>query len=240
MDSKSGMASAKRKYEKRKRSRAKLLEAAFQVFVKRGYEGASLERVADVLGFSKGAVYSNFASKDELFFELVASRIDQGIETVRSATESRTTRSQSEKRASVAHAIGRELRAFNETDMAWQLLFLEFCLRCARNTKLRAQLAERRREMRGKIAVFIVARAKAVGAQVGRMEAMDLATTVLALSNGFGIEGIIDPKAAPPRLLGELLSRIIDSSSFARGKTPPKQRPSRSRRSKSSTHTEAR
>ena len=42
-----------------------------------------------------------------------------------------------------------------------------------------------------------------------RADAMDLATATLALSNGLGIEGIIDPKAAPPRLLGELLSRIV-------------------------------
>ena len=43
---------------------------------------------------------------------------------------------------------------------------------------------------------------------------MDLATTTLALSNGFGIEGIIDPEAAPPRLLGEVLSRIVAAARF--------------------------
>jgi len=57
---------------------------------------------------------------------------------------------------------------------------------------------------------------RAAGTRLGRSEAMNLATTVLALSNDFGIEGMIDPEASPPRLFGELLSRIIDGSSFAR------------------------
>jgi hypothetical protein len=68
--------------------------------------------------------------------------------------------------------------------------------------------------MRGRIADLIEAKARAAGARIGRAEAMDLATTSLALSNGFGVEGAIDPKAAPPRLLGEVLSRIVSGAKF--------------------------
>jgi len=93
---------------------------------------------------------------------------------------------------------------------------LEFWIRCARNAELRAKLAQRRLAMRGRIADLVEAQAVAAGAHLSRAGAMDLATTVLALSNGMGIEGIIDPKAAPPRLLGDILSRIV-AGSFAAG-----------------------
>jgi AcrR family transcriptional regulator len=212
----SGTAEGRRKHEKKKNSRTKLLDAAFLVYTERGYEGASLERVAEAAGFSKGAVYSNFASKDELFFELLASRIDEGIESSRIAAEKqRKGRSRAGKGDAAARAIGRELRSFVEANPEWQLLFFEFWLRCVRNEKLRAQLAERRRAWREKIAESVETRVAAEGAHIGRTEAMDFATTVLALSNGLGIEGLIDPKAAPPRLFGELMSRIIAGSSFA-------------------------
>ena len=219
-----GKPPARRRRERREDVRARLIAAAVQVFAERGYEGASLERVAEAAGFSKGAVYSNFSSKDELFFELVSLRIDERLEAVRAATQKRTAgragagvRSGSGLEAeSAARAAGRALREVGEADPEWQLLFLEFWLRCARNEGLRAKLSERRREMRGRIADLVEAKAEAAGASIGRAAAMDLATTALALSNGFGIEGIIDPKAAPPRLLGEVLSRIIAGASFER------------------------
>ena len=78
---------ARRRREKREEVRSRLVAAAVGVFSERGYEGASLERVAEAAGFSKGAVYSNFSGKDELFFELVSAHIDERIEAVRKVTE---------------------------------------------------------------------------------------------------------------------------------------------------------
>jgi len=220
-----GAAPQRRKREKRDDVRAKLVAAAQGVFAGRGYEGASLERVAEAAGYSKGAVYSNFANKDELLFELVSARIDERIEAVRATRIKRPTRKDGSRIAtnpstkagdaeSAGRAAGRVLREVGEADPEWQLLFLEFWLRCARNPELRARLAERRKEMRARIADLIQAKAEEAGAKIARAEALDLATTSLALSNGFGVEGIIDPKAAPPRLLGEVLSRIIAGTTF--------------------------
>jgi len=207
----------RRRREKKEDVRARLLASAFGVFAERGYEGASLERVAQAAGFSKGAVYSNFSSKDELVFELVAAKIDERIEEARGAAEKRAAKARAAggtegAAADAAAAAGRELRAVGAADPAWQLLFLEFWIRCARNEELRAKLAQRRLAMRGRIADLVEAQAATAGARLGRAGAMDLATTVLALSNGLGIEGIIDPKAAPPRLLGDILSRIVAGS----------------------------
>jgi AcrR family transcriptional regulator len=193
--------------------RRRLLVAASAVFVKYGYEGASLERVAEAAGFSKGAVYSNFASKDELFFELVAARIDERAEAVRLVEARRRAHSRLDSAfsdaASIAYVAGKELRAIGVADPDWQMLFIEFWLRCVRNGELRAKLAARRRLMRATLAQLIEGEGSAAGGPIAHARAMELATTVLALSNGLGIEGLIDPKAVRPALFGELLARLI-------------------------------
>ena len=56
--------------KRRELTRAHLLAAAAEVFAERGFQRATLDQIADAAGFSKGAVYSNFASKDELFLAL--------------------------------------------------------------------------------------------------------------------------------------------------------------------------
>src|SRR4051812_29687054 len=60
--------------EQRERTRDALLDAAGRVFVERGFSGASVEAIAAEAGYTRGAFYSNFASKDELFAELLQRR----------------------------------------------------------------------------------------------------------------------------------------------------------------------
>ncbi len=212
---------------KREDVRRRLLDVAYGVFAERGYEGASLERVAEAAGFSKGAVYSNFANKDELFYELIAARIDERAEAVRKAAiRKAAARAAGSPKSSargkgpagpggaeaLARLAGLELRAMGTADPDWQTLFIEFWLRCARNESLRAKLAEKRRAMRAKIAALVEAEAAALGVPLDGEAALDLATIVLALSNGLGIEGIIDTKAVRPELFGEVLAKLVAPS----------------------------
>ena len=60
--------------ERRAQTRAKLLKAAGAVFARRGYHEATLEEIAERAGLSKGALYYNFASKEDLFLALLKTR----------------------------------------------------------------------------------------------------------------------------------------------------------------------
>lgn len=60
-------------------TRAKLLEHAVRVVAAEGYEGASIDKIAEAAGYSKGAFYSNFASKEELFLELLETHAGQDV-----------------------------------------------------------------------------------------------------------------------------------------------------------------
>ena len=62
---------------RRQLTREHLLAAAAQVFAERGFYGATLDEVARVAGFTKGAVYSNFESKDDLFLALFKANYGQ-------------------------------------------------------------------------------------------------------------------------------------------------------------------
>lgn len=66
---------------RRRRTRTRLLDAAFEVFAEEGVRAASVETIAEAAGFTRGAFYSNFSSKEELFFALMerekAMRIEQ-------------------------------------------------------------------------------------------------------------------------------------------------------------------
>lgn len=59
--------------EAKERTRQQLLAAAASVFAQKGFAGASLEEIAEAAGYSTGAVYYNFAGKEELFLELIRS-----------------------------------------------------------------------------------------------------------------------------------------------------------------------
>jgi len=207
-ESESGAEGGRPRRVRREDVRRRLLATASAVFEERGYEGASLERVAEAAGFSKGAVYSNFANKDELFYELIATRIDERIEAVQAAA-ARSSAKDSGGPATFARLAGLELREIGAAAPGWQTLFIEFWLRCARNDVLRARLAEKRLLMRDKIAGLAKKWAAESGLALEDSEAMDLATIVLALSNGLGIEGIIDPGAVRPELFGEVLAKIV-------------------------------
>ena len=66
-----------RQEERRARTRAALLRAAASTFAERGYDGASIDAIAASVGLSKGAVYSHFPSKLDLYLEVVRALLEQ-------------------------------------------------------------------------------------------------------------------------------------------------------------------
>jgi AcrR family transcriptional regulator len=63
--------------ERGDRSRARILEAATRVFAEDGYAGASMARILDTAGATKGGFYFHFASKQELALAVMGAQLDQ-------------------------------------------------------------------------------------------------------------------------------------------------------------------
>jgi AcrR family transcriptional regulator len=66
--------------EAKARTREQLLGAAARVFAQKGFAGASVEEIAESAGYSTGALYSNFSSKEQLFLELLSARRSHGLQ----------------------------------------------------------------------------------------------------------------------------------------------------------------
>lgn len=180
--------------ERRSRTRASVLASAGKVFAKRGYEGASLDEIAEEAGLSKGAVYYNFASKEELFLTLLEERLAERLREV----EVSLANEPGTQSADAASVFLEKL----EHDPRWAPLFFEFVAFCARDPARRRHFAERfLRATRRALAQVVERRYAALGADPP-LPPDQLATVIAALTNGMVIERLFDPAAVPEELLG--------------------------------------
>lgn len=195
----------------REETRTRIVEAAARVFAQRGYEAATLDEVAAQAGFSKGAVYSNFANKEELFLTLMRERIHQRIDAVGAATAQPGSIEEQTARA------GAELTGLLAQQPDWHRLFIEFWGRAVRDETLRLELVEQRRPMRATIAAFLEDLSTRYGAKLPAA-ADDLAVIILALSNGIAIEQLADPETVDTKLYATALNLLLGA--VASGEPP--------------------
>jgi AcrR family transcriptional regulator len=178
------------------------MDAASSVFARHGYERATLSDVAAAAGLTKGAVYSSFASKEELLFELMKERIAQRLALVEEATHS------TENLTDLTADIGSSLLDLLTTQRDWQLLFIEFWSQAVRNPQLRAEFAEHRQRTRELVGRIIELVATDAGAELP-MPPEDLAVIVLGLANGVALEQIADPDTVDPDTVTQALHLLI-------------------------------
>ena len=184
--------------------RRRLLDAALEVFAERGFAGASLDQVAEAAGLTKGAIYSNFASKDDLFFAMMQDQVLTRVEAVRAVLAASSPGADGQQ---ALHDIGRLLtEAFTE-QREWRLVFLDFWQRAVRDDDVRAQFVAHRRALRAAIADCVE---QILGRPpvLGRLTVDDVVTVVLALSNGLAIEQYADPGAVSDDLFGRVLAQL--------------------------------
>ena len=136
---------------RRELTKTALIEAATEVFARRGFAGASMEEIAETAGFTRGAIYFNFGSKEDLLLAVV----DRYNSKVLGAFESVLDEGKTlppEQRAAAAGQLWRQLISHDPTLLT---LSLEFRLYALRNEAFRARLAEQQREQVDRITRLI-------------------------------------------------------------------------------------
>jgi AcrR family transcriptional regulator len=188
----------KSRAEAKAETRARLLAAARRAFVADGFRAASLTDIADEAGYSVGALYSNFESKDDLFVsvfeEYVAQRAGE-LDAI-AAGDSRGAR----RAARVAEQWMGKLAE----EPQWFAVLAEFAGYAARDPELRARFAVSFGALR-----VTGARLITEGGFDGQMEATELATLAKALGNGLALERMIDPAAVPDDLYARALTGLL-------------------------------
>src|SRR5579871_2636985 len=169
-------------------TRDKLFEAAARVFEEQGIGGASIEAIAAAAGFTRGAFYSNFGSKDELIIAMLEDHVEQSI---------RRNLDLLAQHADLDDFIA----ALKKMDRSQQdplgrspLLHMEMILFVARAEKRRPELAKR---LRARRKLIVESTAKGSGRN-GPLNPAWVGAIVLALEDGFRLHRLIDPETTPP------------------------------------------
>jgi AcrR family transcriptional regulator len=184
--------------QRQEHTRRCLLESAGRVFARRGLSSASVDEVAADAGFTKGAVYANFGSKEELFLEMLEVRFARRLEDMDRAL---STDEPPEVQARVA---GRDFVDFLSSDPDWRRLFIEAALHASRDEGFRVKLQEHYARMRERMAALLEARSAAGGFHPG-VPFDQLATMIFAMANGIGFEQFVEPDAVPDDLFSTML-----------------------------------
>lgn len=181
---------------RRQQTRDTLVQAAAQVFAERGFHGASLDEVAAVAGFTKGAVYSNFKGKDDLFLAVFESRYERHLTTLYATIEA-TEGNHEEHLADFVDLIGVQ---FTDEDGTWGALFQEFCLYAMRNPEAKSKLAALQQFDVRTMTEIIETERKRHGIETGE-PAEHQAFIVVALFQGLYNMRLIDPTSVDEPLL---------------------------------------
>jgi AcrR family transcriptional regulator len=191
--------------EQRALTRARLLDAARQVFAQRGYHAASLDEIAREAGATTGAIYSNFAGKEELFLALFEDHIASQIRKYRDI---------------FAHATNVEERSRGGADdwMAYLHeepdsfpLMIEFWSYAVRDPELRPRYAARLAAFRETFAEMIKEGARDLEIEIPPGFAQHMGTVINALGNGLALEKVADPDSVPDELLGSTIALIFQA-----------------------------
>ncbi|HYU40119.1 MAG TPA: TetR/AcrR family transcriptional regulator [Acidimicrobiia bacterium] len=190
---------------RRAMTRQHLLDAAAIVFARNGFHESTLDEVAATAGFSKGAVYSNFKSKDDLFLELLDDRVNREFAVVSEVLESGP------------HAKEEQfprIREIVRSDMFWSedfvALWMEFVLYARRNPEAQAKLAASIQRSRAQVQQLIEHEYTVVGGSP-KYPTRDLAEISLALFNGLGIVRLANPSAVTDEMLDTTLTFLYDA-----------------------------
>ena len=188
--------------EQRERNRARLLDAAEAVFAERGYRVATVDDVAAAAGLTKGAVYSHFASKQELFAAAVQRRYRQRADAFSAAMSADTPLADRTTLAALDFAGS----VTGGAD--WALLFLEAWAEMLRTPGFGEDLRRIDDEMRGTVAAVVEQALAEQGVSLD-LPAERVAEMIMATTHGFGIQHRLDPAHAPAELFAELSGTLL-------------------------------
>jgi AcrR family transcriptional regulator len=167
-------------------TRQRLLDAARTVFLRHGYHATTVDAVAEEAGFTKGAVYSAFAGKADLFLALYEQRHrDRRNDFARLLRE----RGGPHGRQAGAYYWVQAMRQ----DRDWLLLLIEFWVHAARDPELRGRFAALHAEARRNIAEIFRTIALDSGSPLPT-DADRVARAHMALGNGYALESFLEPE----------------------------------------------
>lgn len=176
--------------KRRPKTVARLLDAALDVFAERGFYGASIEDICERAGLTRGAFYSNFSSKEELFFRLFDRHADQVVDYWSAVFE------EVKDRDDPLEALYDHVGQLNEQDQRWFIVSTEFSMYAIRNPETANVLAAHDKRLRDQIVLILREAFQATN----REPAVDvnlLARMTIAINEGGMLQTLVEPAELP-------------------------------------------
>lgn len=198
--------------ESRTQTRARLLEASRRIFAQGGYGGASVDVIAAEAGYTKGAFYGNFESKEAVFLELLSRH--------KAAEAEQLDRLVGGEQA--PEAVFAKLDAWLEgmnADADWALLAVELELHARRSPRFAAAYDAVNADHQVRLGVLIE-RLFALSGKQPPAPGLDLAAVLMALAHGLALNraGEAGPAASPGTLIGVVLRSLIAAAQEQKAK----------------------
>lgn len=170
---------------RKENTRAKLVRASLDVFVEKGIDGATVDDLVKAAGFTRGAFYSSFSSKEEVFIALFDEVTAELMAIANSSVESAVADVEADESCSILEAddaqvmlaVFEGIRPFGRQ---WYLLYSDAIARSLRDEALRAELAEQRERMRNQIGALLATRLEA-SAERALLPVEDLAQLLMGI-----------------------------------------------------------
>jgi AcrR family transcriptional regulator len=161
----------------------RLLDAALTTFAELGFQAASVDDICRRGGFTRGAFYSSFRTKDELFLTLFRRETSQLMGTL----ETRLTGFETETDP-IAAVVRRCVATFRE-DRAWKLVYLEYTLHASREPTAAAALRAHLDAVIGRLAALVDDVARRLGITL-TLPADQLARVIVGLHDGLALQDL--------------------------------------------------
>jgi AcrR family transcriptional regulator len=187
--------------ESQLQTREQLLDAALEVFSRQGYHAASVDEIAERAGFSKGAVYSNFSSKEDLLLALIDRRFASEVEGYPGIVRLMMDNLQAEDKDTDVKKIWLQ-------DRTWNVLMVEFILYALRNDAVREQFAGRLSALRAVMAKNLETLYKQIGKQPV-LPIDEIPWSIFSLGVGMTLQMYIDPDALPGEIYERSLQQLL-------------------------------
>jgi AcrR family transcriptional regulator len=184
-------------------TRRRLLAAAEKTFARDGFEAARLEDIAGLAGYTRGAFYAHFRSKEDIFFVLLEDWVGERIREVQAVL------AKQESPAKRLRAL-REHYAQAARDRRLLLLALEFKLFAIRHPEAHARLRARQRRMRRSAGDLLLQIAATTGRRLP-VSSTGAAAALSALANGLLLENLVDNRTITDQDIRYLLGVFFDA-----------------------------
>ncbi|MFD1717272.1 TetR/AcrR family transcriptional regulator [Georgenia deserti] len=200
---------------RRERTRERLLDAAFDVFSRLGVHAASIETICDAAGFTRGAFYSNFASKEELLLALVDRHMRAHLASLEATVDELGDSVVDDHgvRPDALRTVVAAVLGDRDDQRRWHLVQTEFELMALRDPQIGAQYNEQQERIRQELLDALGRVLARLGLRfvIPEPEAVDIlvGTYVFGVQQGFLAGGQEADDGGAAALLGPLTQLLV-------------------------------